>query len=452
MQIQHKILCNKSLHMRTQDTTPRRAFSYMTPLFTVLAALNVSPTAAQTTEAITETFPQSWFTPAAILIIAMLLIGLILIVLMKRSLERKDLAATAIRMAPSSANNHALALANSHYEGLANAAGMLARLLEDYLNSRYIHLFLIYHNNDALKLRLDEIAKESAENSFYYFCKFLYLLDRFERQENSTYLLSSRKTNEALQRFINTFIDRIPQGERGDAIDTLCIIDVLGRPVKKKDDQYKNVDLPLSVFSEKIRSGKQLKREFEAYKKWLLLAPPGIIIAAEVLSSYARLLFQAILSLHKAERPNGIFTNDRDLTRKAHESVLRDLSETARKAAMAESMHPSVLGKVTGKSTQEDTEFSGKEMNGKVAIEEVPKSPEERPQKTSGLGYLPGSIIVLGDLTGTKQVGDILRDQAVKEITEFGDSEDSEKIGYGLNEIKKMLRKISDSLRSGDSS
>lgn len=48
--------------------------------------------------------------------------------------------------------------------------------------------------------------------------------------------------------------------------------------------------LPVNDFIDKVRNGTLLIDEYQAYEKWLALAPPSLITATEVLSSYAQLL------------------------------------------------------------------------------------------------------------------------------------------------------------------
>lgn len=103
-------------------------------------------------------------------------------------LEQRSVRSAARREFAQKVTTQISNLADKHYWSLANYAGLLAGVLENYLRTRCYHLLLIWDESSQLAVRLDELATEAADNSFPHFCHLISLFDTFQFQGSNTYL------------------------------------------------------------------------------------------------------------------------------------------------------------------------------------------------------------------------------------------------------------------------
>ena len=152
------------------------------------------------------------------------------------------------------------------YVALGNAAGTLGLMLNEYLRTRFNHLILAYPEKDGARTRLEEIATHYAWNSFFYFCRFIRLLDRIHMSE----MVEQRFTapvRDLLRRLENAIVTRVPSGGHG-AIDTYAILRELG------NDTYQHADAQtVSAFALATKEGKLRPKEYGQYKQWLFVTP-----------------------------------------------------------------------------------------------------------------------------------------------------------------------------------
>jgi hypothetical protein len=190
-------------------------------------------------------------------------------------------------------------LIKNHYGPLVRISGMLARLLDDYLLSRFNHLLLLYRDSPSIQGRLNEIAEESARDSFYYFCHLIYEFDTFHRKAYP-YALSSPAKNEALSKLYSAFIGSVPSGSNMGAVDSYCIVQSLDQEIDHGESAHINVrDLSVKNFMEKVLSEKFLKNEFKTYKNWLADGSADLIDATEVLKEFSKLLNQELMLFYQ---------------------------------------------------------------------------------------------------------------------------------------------------------
>jgi hypothetical protein len=101
-------------------------------------------------------------------------------------------------------------LASAHYWPLANQAGTLAELLEDYIDGRAHHLILNWQSADPIDVRLDAHAKDYDDR----WDDLNQLLELFKKfQTSNTYLLTHHASGEMCKKLYNTFIANLPAQE-----------------------------------------------------------------------------------------------------------------------------------------------------------------------------------------------------------------------------------------------
>lgn len=191
-------------------------------------------------------------------------------------------------------------LAQKYYWSLANYAGVVAGLLESYLDNRTHHLMLQWDDRKYLDERLDEIAGRFAEMSFYHFCRLIGLFDAFQFQGSNTYLLTSHAAGETAKRLYNTFIGSLPTEDGTDSIDTLKIVKAL-REERQTDFSEKPLrvcDFPSALFMEEIAK-KELKTELENYSNWIKNRVPDVEEAADALRAYNEVLNHELARLYR---------------------------------------------------------------------------------------------------------------------------------------------------------
>jgi hypothetical protein len=241
-------------------------------------------------------------------VVAVLLIGAALTVLLKRRSQPALIASAPFVQPAVPRQEDSRALQQTRLQELAATSGMLGALLDQYLRSRFYHLLLIYPDAASLQRRLSEVAGEFAAVSFFYFCKLISLLDECEGQGGAMPLLSNQVAHDAAQRLINTFLSSIPNGEEEGSVDTFEIAAKFtehrltlrkaetqsGTPRSQVGDFVRRV-APKRYVSEGTSEEKVhelLVKEFPAYERWLELAPPGLIIGAEALRAFCRIIWE----------------------------------------------------------------------------------------------------------------------------------------------------------------
>ena len=191
-------------------------------------------------------------------------------------------------------------LAKDYYWSLANYAGVLAGLLESYLDNRTHHLMLLWADPKDLDRRLDEIAKNFAETSFYHFCRLIGLFDEFQFQHSNTYLLTSHAAGETSKRLYNTFIGSLSAEDPEDRINTLKIVKVL-QEMRQTDLDPAPIPVskfPNALFIDEV-ANKDLKTELEDYRNWIRNRVPEVEEAADALRAYNELLNHELARLYR---------------------------------------------------------------------------------------------------------------------------------------------------------
>lgn len=190
-------------------------------------------------------------------------------------------------------------LANEYYWSLANYAGVLAGLLESYLDNRTQHLMLLWEDRSQLATRLDQISNEFSQMSFYHFCRLIGLFDVFQFQGGNTYLLTNHAAGEKCKQLYNMFIANLPLEDNEDSIDTLKIVKVLRelRTSESHESQIPVAELPSAEFMSTIAQN-ELKTEFENYRKWVQSRTPNVEEAADALRAYNELLNHELARLY----------------------------------------------------------------------------------------------------------------------------------------------------------
>jgi hypothetical protein len=180
-------------------------------------------------------------------------------------------------------------LSREHYEPLAETAGILGWLLEEYLWYRFVHLMLIYREDSDMHDRLKSIADDAANDSFFYLCRFLHLGSAFQLRGSSTYLLGDRETNQSVRQLHNAFLANLPQGTASDAINIYRIVSEL----KKHDIST----MSLEDFSGEVQ--KNLQTEFDAFRNWLLEASPEVTKVTGALLEYSGVISRELAISHE---------------------------------------------------------------------------------------------------------------------------------------------------------
>jgi hypothetical protein len=103
-----------------------------------------------------------------------------------------------------------VALAWTHYWGLATAAGRLAVPLREYLRYVEVHLLLNYDTPKQMQERFDVLAQEAASQTFPALVRLILQFQRFQFVGSNTYLLPNHESGEALRRLYNRFVISLP--------------------------------------------------------------------------------------------------------------------------------------------------------------------------------------------------------------------------------------------------
>jgi hypothetical protein len=191
-------------------------------------------------------------------------------------------------------------LAKDYYWSLANYAGVLAGLLESYLDNRTHHLMLLWEDRRDLENRLEQIAKTFAEASFYHFCRLIGLFDSFQFQGSNTYLLTNHAAGETSKRLYNTFIASLPTDDSEEGINTLKIVKVLReeRDTPLSSKPMKVADYPSELFMNTVAKD-DLGDELKNYGKWIRSQIPEVEEAAAALRAYNELLNHELARLYR---------------------------------------------------------------------------------------------------------------------------------------------------------
>jgi hypothetical protein len=292
-----------------------------------------------------------------------------------RSMKSNQQTSTVAAFPPqigSCQQENGVALLSTHQDDLATAAGMFGELLDRYLRCRYHHLLLIYDTPQSLKRRLREIMEEQAGVSFFYFCRIITLLRECEEQGGAMLYLSDTTTHVAVQRLINAFLAGIPQGHEKRSIDTFTIGEqelpsTLSEFLRKLDPEryvggtmdggQPRQDRPAAGMPEtdgatneasatptRSQAGEPFVNEFKAYKQWLLLAPPGLIIAAESMQVFCELIWQNLHAGSGPSRRRLDFTRSYSPASSADRLLGARLSPGMLEAVCGQSSLPSPLG------------------------------------------------------------------------------------------------------------
>jgi hypothetical protein len=194
-------------------------------------------------------------------------------------------------------------LARTYYWSLANHAGVVAGLLEDYLALVDHHLLLAWPGGRAdLEQRLGEIAAEAAQQSFCYFCRWVWLFDQFQLRGSNTYLLTTDAAGRVCRRLYNSFMASLPLGEatRAQRLDTLVILKVMAETVGRPGSEARQAvaELTPAGFNELAGTG-ELKEVRDAYREWLAARLPDVAAAAEALRAYNEVLSHELARLYR---------------------------------------------------------------------------------------------------------------------------------------------------------
>ncbi|MBE9070110.1 hypothetical protein IQ260_26055 [Leptolyngbya cf. ectocarpi LEGE 11479] len=125
-------------------------------------------------------------------------------------------------------------LASEHYWSLANYAGVVAGLLEDYIEQYSYHLMLIWYDKDDLRKKLDEIAEDTVEECFAYFCHLIGLFYAFQFREGNTYLLTDHQAGEKCKQLYNAFLKSFSGSELSKKIVNLYALKTIVRTEKRE--------------------------------------------------------------------------------------------------------------------------------------------------------------------------------------------------------------------------
>jgi len=300
------------------------------------------------------------WTYAITAVVVVLLVGAALVVLFARRSPPAFSATAPSVQAEMLQQEDRRNVQRARIEELAATSGMLGELLDEYLRSRFYHLLLIYPDAPSLQKRLSEVEGEYVAVSFFYFCKLISLLAECEREGGAMPLLSSQVAQDAAQRLINGFLARIPQGEEQGSVDTFEIETKFrehqltiekdaaqaGTPSSQVGDFVRRIDPRRYVSEGTSEENVQelLVKEFAAYRKWLNLAPPGLILGAEALGAFYKLVSQDLRGT--GERRRLISSSTR--LESADSSALGMLSDKLTTLAVQEILSESPLPRPIG--------------------------------------------------------------------------------------------------------
>lgn len=219
-------------------------------------------------------------------------------------LDQWSLRATARREFAQVVTGQISNLASEHYWSLANYAGLVAGLLEEYLQDRSYHLIVMWDNKADLKNRIDEIAENTTKTCFPYFCHLIGLFDDFQFKESNTYLLTDHQAGETCKRLYNTFVHSFPDQLRLQLANlyALEISDsdsvVSGSEADKAPKELKRIsDIPPVYLEKTIQQ--HLQTEKELWYDWLRRDIAGVIQAADALRAYNELLNHELANLYR---------------------------------------------------------------------------------------------------------------------------------------------------------
>ena len=197
-------------------------------------------------------------------------------------------------------------LAKQHYWSLANHAGVLAGLLEDYLYRVDYNLLLQYDSASDLNDNLAVLAKSFADQTFYSFCRLIWLFDRFQFEGSNTYLLTTGTAGRSSRQLYNSFITTLPEsGEGGQgSLDLGAIIAAMRRKGQENTAAGTNAtdDVTAAEFGRMLAKPGDpfnLVGSQAAYREWLAARPDQVTIAAQSLRAYNELLSHELANLYR---------------------------------------------------------------------------------------------------------------------------------------------------------
>ncbi len=194
-------------------------------------------------------------------------------------------------------------LAKTYYWSLANHAGVVAGLLEEYLALVDHHLLLAWPGGrQDLEQRLGDLADEAAQQSFCYFCRLVWLFDQFQLRGSNTYLLTTDAAGRVCRRLYNSFMASLPVGEatRAQRLDTLVILKVMAEKVSRpgSEEPVAVAEMTPAGFNALVEAG-ELKEVRAAYREWLAARLPDVAAAAEALRAYNEVLSHELARLYR---------------------------------------------------------------------------------------------------------------------------------------------------------
>jgi hypothetical protein len=206
-------------------------------------------------------------------------------------------------------------LAQDHYWFLANHAGVLGGMLEEYLMYVDFHLLLEYDRPGALADRLKEIADGYSYQTFYSLCRLLWLFDKFQFEQSNTYLLTTDLAGRSCAQLYNSFIMSLPMSSEDVAppLDTLAILDIMTRPIAMhgRKDPVNGFDLTEAEFNKMADGDRSDDRVTDdpragslaearvAYRDWLGGRLDQVCVAAQSLRAYSELLGLELARLYR---------------------------------------------------------------------------------------------------------------------------------------------------------
>jgi hypothetical protein len=302
--------------LRTRPNTDgiRRRVYRPRRVVTVAALLILISSAAYPADTIPEVLKNNW------LAVVWLAGGALLGWLGKMASEIITGRATARRAFIDKTTGQISDLAKEHYWGLANHAGVLAAALEEYLYMTDYHMLLAYDDPAGLTARLDDMAETYSNRTFYDLCRLIWLFDRFHLAGSNTYLLTSDVAGRACRQLYNDFVTALSGDSEAEALDTLAILDVMGRlperdePAKpggptrsdeKAPDKQKSAptgsDLTRREFNKRFVDSPKgdLRKVRGAYRDWLRSHLDNVTWAAQALRAYNELLCHELANLYR---------------------------------------------------------------------------------------------------------------------------------------------------------
>ncbi|MBT9315413.1 hypothetical protein [Leptothoe spongobia] len=250
--------------------------------------------------------------------------GGILTFLVKWPFEQWGLRREARRKFSQTVTDHISTLASEHYWSLANYAGVLAGLLEEYIEQYSYHLILIWENQDDLREKLDEIAYEKMKTCFPYFCHLIGLFYEFQFKEGNTYLLTDHQAGKICHQLYNSFLQSFNNDERllekfADFYALEIHIDSLNSKTDNSDQRSKTPDnntsnkeisqekkikkiyeiFPVDLTEDIIKRHSELDQGRQLWHQWLRYELENVIQAADALRAYNELLNHELANLYR---------------------------------------------------------------------------------------------------------------------------------------------------------